>query len=374
MSKRLAQFSFCLVLPALVAMFCRPAWGQLYVQHSEYNDLVMQINVSGAAIFSSADPRKADAAELLEAIAKVTPLVRAEMDKPRMQAAIPFLSEQLNMYYRFRLALNEPSAVRENEAALAHGGPTAAMASINRAAADWLDAGRNPAAQMAAFDELRQTVKASARNLYYEFWGALLRFNPPGSQAVGSAMLAYLKPYSTDQQALPMMYMLYRDTTKQQINGKPLTIEGKLLSGAPFSTAAWEGKVVLVDRWPLNCPTTLAELSRMQSLRAKHRAHGLEVIGVANAPTLSELNVFLASHPEIDFPQIYKGPTRDCVITSAWLTADPLDVVMDTMVIDRKGILHCVDQDGDNLEAEIVKLLAEPAAEPVAMAPMPVGK
>jgi hypothetical protein len=346
------------LLPVLVMALCGSARGQIQVLHSEYNDLVMQINSAGPAVFASTDTPKAGATALLSAIDRLTPMVQANLKKAQGEA-IPLFTQQIRMYSLIRLALNEPKAVKTYQDAMARGGSSAALAAVNRAAADWLAAGQDTLAQSAAFDQLRATIKTSRLEASYEFWSDLLRFSQPASEALGNAMLDYLMPYAQTPQVPVMLKMLEREITELRLGGKPQEIEGMLVTGSPFSTADWRGKVVYIDVWVVNGATRLDNLSRTENLLAEHRSQGLEVLGVAYAPTAAALKAFLASHPEYDYPQIYKGPKiPSCVITANSLkSTDPLDCGL--LVLDRGGMLHFADQSGDKLEKEIDTLLAE---------------
>ena len=62
--------------------------------------------------------------------------------------------------------------------------------------------------------------------------------------------------------------------------GKPLSVEGTLLSGAPLDFAPYQGKVVLLAFWSSISPPCRPELLAVKSVYEKYHAKGFEVIGV----------------------------------------------------------------------------------------------
>jgi hypothetical protein len=378
MLNRFVRFGVCLVLPAFGVMFCQPAWGQIpsppfasatgiFVVHSEYNDLVMQVNHTAGEVFASLEGRKAGASEVLKAIDRLIPMVEENLYQHKWGADSHYV-QQLQLYYLIRLALEEPNAVQANQAAMARGGQSAALASLERAAAAWLNAGQDSKAQSAAFDSFRAAIKASGQSVPLDLWSDLLRFNPPASDTVGTPLLAYLEPYCNDIPSVAMLNHFKILVKQMELEGKPLTIDGTLVSGAHFSTSAWKGRVILIVGWATGFPKDIPELQRVQSILARHRAQGLEVLGIAYGETPGGVKAILASHPELTFPELYDASHPDIAEVCSGTTTFGLagEAMGAVRVIDRKGVHHYTydpfhpdGYDPEKAEAEVVRLLAE---------------
>jgi hypothetical protein len=387
MFKRLIRFSLCLALPACVAMFCPPGSGQMQLEHTEYNDLVTKVSETASKVFASPEGRKAGASDLLAAIDQLTPLIQTAIDKPGSETSnaqyAHFLqtnavaaqqikqlhAQQLRLYSLFRLALNEPAALQADQDAMSKGGPSAALASIDKAGAGWLNAGQDPQAQSAALDNLCEAVKASPQPTPWQFWGDLWAYNEASSEQVAAPMLAYLQQFSGLPGAIRFIDRVQVKAKYFQLDSKPLTLEGTLVSGAHFSTAQSAGKVILITGWYPPCEPTVAALAQVQGLLAKHHAEGLEVLGIDYAQNIDAARTFLASHREYAFPTMFQPARQDdgwgCVVTGEFRFGT--STLGAEMVIDRAGVLHYIDaplKQSGNIEAEIVKFLAEPVPAP----------
>jgi hypothetical protein len=291
-------------------------------------------------------------------------MIRAEST----QHPAPIFNDELRMHAIFRLALDEPKSVSANQAAIARVGPGASTAAINRAAAAWLDAGQNPAAQFRALDALRSAIAQSGQGVSYELWWDLLQYNPPASAAVGTPLLAYLQPYRANPQGLRMLNIWGSFVKRMELEGRPVIFNGTLLSGARFSTAAWKGKVILINGWVAS-RQDVENLPQIQQLFDQYHAGGLEVLAIAYGQGAGQARAVLAQHPEFTFPEIFDASHPDIAEICGGMTSFGLrgETLGPERLIDRKGILHYLvnkgpSQDFDGqLQAEIVKLLSDPS-------------
>jgi hypothetical protein len=358
-----------------------PASG-IIIPHNPYNDLTGQVNEASEKVFGSAEGRKACAAELLSAVDRYIPVLQAEMAHPGSQSAPepdsplakmfkqhpekisqlePFLAERIRECGIFRLALEEPTAVNANQAALAQGGDAAAQASIDRAAAAWLNAYQDPAAQSAALDALRAAIAAAGHVPSVQLWWMMWDHNQPASEDVGKKMIASLQSYSTTIGGPRLTALVQMKVKRFQLADKPLTLEGSLMSGTYLSTANWKGKVILVDGWSPACPKTFDSISDCRNLLAKYQSQGLEVLGLDYDKQLAAAKKTLAAHPECKFPVMYQvnkpDPVLGCMRLGQYRFGESM--LGPTILIDRQGVMHYTDNNPQHIEAEIVKLLAE---------------
>jgi hypothetical protein len=385
MKKHLPTLLFAsAALAVAVTWFGGPAHGQtaapagVVIMHTPYNDLVAQVHDVGIKVFAGDDGRKANAAELLQAVSKLTVLVQKAIDLPgseiggpmgatmiRQLQANPAEAEHLKQLHtkqlRFlgivRLALDEPAAVKANQAQMARGGADAADAAVDQAAADWLVAPHDTKSQREAFDKLRAAVDVSGEQTPLQIWHNLLEYRPPADATLAAALLEYLRP--GDKECLETLLELQAQVQAAQIEGSALTLQGTLVStGKHFSTAQWKGKVVLVDIYGANCKGADKGVAEVQNLLNQQHANGLEVLEIAHAPSLDSLKQFLAAHPTFQAPEIYRGPLQENQLDPPGATPDPTTRV-GVLLIDRKGIAHEPGPAGQSLDAAIAKYLAE---------------
>jgi thiol-disulfide isomerase/thioredoxin len=135
--------------------------------------------------------------------------------------------------------------------------------------------------------------------------------------------------------------------------GTPLTLEGNLIDGTPFSTATWHGKVVLVDFWATWCGPCVASIPELRRLYDQYHGAGLEIVSFALDKTPDVVLQFLDS-PEhkaaMTWPQLYTG---------ARAAADRLEVreIPTVMLIDAQGNVRYAGPPA-NVERYLRSLLA----------------
>ncbi len=137
----------------------------------------------------------------------------------------------------------------------------------------------------------------------------------------------------------------------------PLVINGTTPQGKQFSSAAWKGKVVMVDFWATWCPPCIAELPSVIETYNKYHDQGFEIIGVSNDTDRQELTQFLRGRSAIKWPQLF-GPSSS---SNHWHTLTEkfgVNSIPRVYLIDRDGILRSVTARGQ-LEDLVPKLLAE---------------
>jgi thiol-disulfide isomerase/thioredoxin len=142
---------------------------------------------------------------------------------------------------------------------------------------------------------------------------------------------------------------------RSALEGKPLTLRGRLVDGTEFSTETWKGKVILVDFWATWCGPCIRSLPKVVEIRKKYREQGLEVIGVSCDKSIEPLKAFLAQRPELDWPNFFdpRNPGWHVLAEAAGVKAIPA-----MFLIDKNGVVRSTDA-ADRLDELIPRLLAE---------------
>ncbi|KAF1052421.1 MAG: Protein DipZ [Burkholderia gladioli] len=133
------------------------------------------------------------------------------------------------------------------------------------------------------------------------------------------------------------------------------------LNGPPQTLASLRGKVVLVDFWTYTCINCIHTLPHVEAWYEKYRSQGLEVIGVHTPEYPFERSTANVSEAVDRFGLTY--PVAQDNAYATW-RAYGNQYWPAFYLIDRSGKIvyrHFGEGDYDQTEAEIAKLLAEPA-------------
>ena len=136
--------------------------------------------------------------------------------------------------------------------------------------------------------------------------------------------------------------------------GKRLALKGKSLDGkSTIDLASFSGKVVLVHYWADWCEPCKEDIEKIRSLKAKHGA-AFQPIGISLDAAPTEAARFAREH-SLAWPQLYESGGMD----DSRLATELGVLTLPTMLlIDKQGRLVSYDLHGDDLDAELRKLLA----------------
>jgi peroxiredoxin len=186
------------------------------------------------------------------------------------------------------------------------------------------------------------------------------------SEAITAKMTALRENVMRDPDTLGAKVAMAARKKKQEdaahvqegLIGKPYVIAGNTVDGAPFSTANYKGKVVLVDFWATWCGPCVAGLPHLRDLYGKYHDKGLEIVGVSNDSDAAKVKAFTKSH---DMPWVdLFDPTNAAAHEYSKLTnSAAVWGIPTTFLIDKKGILRGLCVGPMTLDDMIPKLLAE---------------
>jgi thiol-disulfide isomerase/thioredoxin len=207
---------------------------------------------------------------------------------------------------------------------------------------------------------------ANAQLLILEQLGTLAK-SQPFNDDIAQVSVVMIKTSPANQEVVARLNDILCNTLKGNAAlhfanmpnkiGKPLVIGGSSLTGPPFSSEKWKGKVILVDFWATWCQPCRESLPELIQLYSKYHDKGLEIVGVSSDSSREDLLAFLKQNPDMRWPQLFVGNT-----TGDWHSLTKrfgIESIPTLYLIDRNGILRTMDG-RNNTQAQVTQLLDEP--------------
>jgi thiol-disulfide isomerase/thioredoxin len=134
---------------------------------------------------------------------------------------------------------------------------------------------------------------------------------------------------------------------------KPYPIEETDFNDKKFKLADWQGKVVVVEFWSINCPICMGEMPNMVKLYGKFHDKGLEIVGVNLDPDPVAVGLAL-KEKQVTWTTLLPSRSQSDIAEKWGIMPIPR-----IFVIDRKGVIRHLDLKGEELASAVEKLVAE---------------
>ena len=226
---------------------------------------------------------------------------------------------------------------------------------------DWTQADRDPAAQAKLVDQVEvlghqhpdsTTLTAAASRM------ADTAAAPPLRDRLNTLISDVMhNPVATRIQS--MRAMKEANKTLESLTGQVYTLTGVTVDGKPFTTAAWKGKVVLVDFWATWCGPCKAALPGVKKAYLDWHDKGLEIVGVSNDYSADALKVF-TTDSKMPWPQLFDPAAASRQEWNPITTSAGIDAIPHMLLIGRDGKLLSADA-GENLTDLIAAAIARPS-------------
>lgn len=208
------------------------------------------------------------------------------------------------------------------------------------------------------------TMKADARYLVAMADLETLKASGPVSNAVARAAIEadihqFQKNYPDDTRAatvqqqwdaLQRRWVADREAHAQT----PLDLKFKAVDDTDVDMAKLRGKVVLVDFWATWCGPCRAEIPKVVTAYNQLHKDGFEVIGISLDQDKQRL-VDFTKQAGMTWPQYFDGKGWENAISTRY----GIDSIPAMWLVDKKGYVRSTEARGDDLAAQVKKLLAE---------------
>lgn len=142
-----------------------------------------------------------------------------------------------------------------------------------------------------------------------------------------------------------------------ELPGKPLEMEGKLVSGDKIDWQKYRGKVVLIDYWATWCGLCHAELPNIRRMHQQYKEQGFEVIGISLDEDPAKVRQFMESQG-IPWPTLVGHKPETQGWNHPMVDKYGIHDLPRAILVDREGKVVHMNARGKQLVMELDKLFA----------------
>ena len=169
-------------------------------------------------------------------------------------------------------------------------------------------------------------------------------------RALAKVFAASKRPQFADFNAL-----LAGTLRRLDLVGKPMTVEGKLLTGEKFDWSMYAGKIVLVNFWATACVPWLKELPNLQAYYDTYHDKGFEIVGISCDGKRADVETFVKDK-KIPWAILF-GDEKQPSPTFKYYSVMTIPTAI---LVGRNGKVLSLKVRGDKLGEELAKLLGPP--------------
>ncbi|MFG2555295.1 TlpA family protein disulfide reductase [Streptomyces sp. NPDC048581] len=125
------------------------------------------------------------------------------------------------------------------------------------------------------------------------------------------------------------------DTVAQGKRAAAPDLSGETIDGKQLSTAAYKGKILVINVWGSWCPPCRAEAKNFQTVYEDLKGQGVEFVGINTRDTSTTPAKAFEKEFGVTYPSLY-DPTGKQMLRFKKGTLNP-QAIPSTLIIDRKG-------------------------------------
>jgi thiol-disulfide isomerase/thioredoxin len=229
----------------------------------------------------------------------------------------------------------------------------------------------DPAMQQAFHDEIMAMVKADGPNAMDVSIVQVVAMQLDGTDDEFAAKLLDeaipLLAKSDDKDVTDMLdeANLVGMLRRLKLPGNQIEITGELLSGGQVDWESYRGKVVLVDFWATWCGPCRAEVPNILAMYEAYHDKGFEVLGVSLDETPEDAKNY-KKEMKLPWDSLFPVSEDDRGWKNPLAKFYGIGGIPTAILVDKDGKVVHMNARGENLPAELKRLLGDPIEKPAA--------